>query len=146
MGHAAATISLDRFRRRGQAAVEAAPALAPETTHPLVGMALGVAERRYGLMTSREVVGIAEVIGTSGDLAVSDRLAFLAATRRPGTPVVVVELDGWFVACVPTHVLDAADYAALQPATDEPSDAGVRVMSIATARGIMPVLGPLAAV
>ena len=146
MGSAAAAISLDRFRRRGQNPSVQAPALAPETTHPLVGMALGVAERRYGLMTSREVIGIAEVVGTSGDLAVSDRLAFLASTRRNGSPVVVIELDGWFVACIPTHSLEAADYAALQPATDHDGAIDARVMSVATSRGIMPVLGPLGAV
>jgi hypothetical protein len=145
MGHAAAAISLDRFRRRGQASVEA-PALAPEPTHPLVGMALGVAERRYGLMTSREIVGIAEVVGTSGDLAVSDRLAFMAAMRHTATPVVVIELDGWFIACIPTHALETADYAALQPAGAAQGAIDARVMSVATARGIMPVLGPLAAV
>ena len=143
MGHAA-TISLDRFRRRAQAAA-AAPALAPETTHPLVGMTLGATERRYGLMTSCEDVTVADVVGTSGDLAVADRLAFLASMRR-NAPVVVIELDGWYIACVPSHVLEASDYAVLQPASSEQHTASARVMSVATGRGIMPVLGPLAAV
>ena len=135
-----APISLDRFRRRPRAQAPQ-PVHAPAIdTHPLVGLEIGSLERRYGLMTSRERVSITEVVATSGDLAVADRLAFLDASRRH-EPVLVVEFDGWYVTCVCDRTLDVDDYAQLVAPVD-PARAA-RMMSVATERGIMPMLGAL---
>lgn len=136
----AAPISLDRFRRRPRAQAAAAPdAITPDEGHPLVGLELGSFERRYGLMTSRERVTIAEVVATSGDLAVADRLAFLDAVRSHRS-VLVIEFDGWYVTCLADRELEAEAYAQLAP----PTRTGARMMSVATQRGIVPVLGALA--
>ena len=129
------TVAIDRFRRRARS-VEAGAAAPP---HPLEGALLGSTERRYGLMTSHDPVRLAEVVATSGDLAVADRLAFLAASQQRRS-IVVVALDGWYVACTTDLPLDAAQLAELQ--LDE---AAPRIMSLVTARGITPALGPLVA-
>src|SRR5687767_1181799 len=89
-------ISIDRFRRRKAAAQPQGHA--PHASHPLVGTTLGLLERRYGLMSSEEQVLVTEVIATSGDLAVADRLAFVASMERH-VPIVVVEIEGWYLAC-----------------------------------------------
>ncbi|MCW2925419.1 MAG: hypothetical protein JWM98_2823 [Thermoleophilia bacterium] len=133
------TISLDRFRRRARAA-QVAGSVAPAATHPLVGTALGVLERRYGLMSSEERVVVTEVIATSGDLAVADRLAFVAAMERH-EPIVVVEFEGWYLACRTERTLDPSQLSQLRAA----GDGAPRIMSIASDRGITPALGPLVA-
>ncbi|MCB0879737.1 MAG: hypothetical protein KDC46_12265 [Thermoleophilia bacterium] len=137
-----AAISIDRFRRRRAAADAAAAADAlgsVPAAHPLTGVALGTIERRYGLMSSEDTITIAEVIATSGDLAVADRLAFVAAMERH-VAVAVVEVDGWYVACTTERAISPAEVANLRPNDDSP-----RVMSIASERGITPALGPLSA-
>ena len=150
MGTTTAAISIDRFRRRRAIAAEAATgaaqaATAPDalgvapTTHPLTGTTLGTIERRYGLMRSEETIAVADVIATSGDLAVADRLAFIASLERH-QPVVVIELDGWYVACTTERLIGAPEVAQLIPGDDAP-----RIMSVASERGITPALGPLGA-
>lgn len=140
MGTTTAAISIDRFRRRRRRAA-AATAIdgvgAAQAAHPLVGATLGTIERRYGLMSSEEPISIAEVIATTGDLAVADRLAFVTAMERHQA-IVVVELDGWYVACTTARALAATEVSQLRAADDAP-----RVMSVATERGITPALGPL---
>lgn len=138
MGTTTTAISIDRFRRRR--AASQASGHAPHAGHPLVGTTLGTLERRYGLMSSEEPVAIAEVIATSGDLAVADRLAFVAAMERRA-PIVVVELDGWYVACSTEVALAATELPSLRA----PESGAPRIMSIATERGITPALGPLCA-
>ncbi len=154
MGTTTAAISIDRFRRRrsaasaaagtGAGAVQAAAA-APDAlgtaqvAHPLAGTTLGTIERRYGLMRSEETIVIADVIATSGDLAVADRLAFIASLERH-QPVVVIEFDGWYVACTTERLVGAAEVAQLIPGEGAP-----RIMSVASERGITPALGPLGA-
>jgi len=157
MGNAAATISIDRFRRRRAAnaagvdarvgaSVAAGDAAAPGSSgqpgqHPLVGAALGVVDRHYGLMSSEQTVSVTEVIAATGDLAVADRLAFVAAMERR-VPIVVVEHAGWYLACATDQLLDIATLAELRT----PEGAAVpRIMSIVTDRGITPALGPLCA-
>jgi hypothetical protein len=135
-------ISMDRFRRtrRANAATEAADSVgAVPVSHPLVGTTLGTLERRYGLMSSEETIVVAEVIATSGDLAVADRLAFVAAMERH-TPIAVIEVDGWFIACVTERLISPSEVAQLRAPEGAP-----RVMSLATERGITPALGPLVA-
>jgi hypothetical protein len=135
-------ISIDRFRRtrRTNAVADAAAGIgvAP-VSHPLVGTALGTLERRYGLMSSEETIVVAEVIATSGDLAVADRLAFVAAMERH-TPIAVIEVDGWFIACATERTIAASEVSHLRAPGGAP-----RVMSLATERGITPALGPLVA-
>jgi hypothetical protein len=135
-------ISIDRVRRtrRANAASEAAAALgAAPVSHPLVGTTLGTLERRYGLMSSEETIVVAEVIATSGDLAVADRLAFVAAMERH-MPIAVIEVDGWFIACATERTINASEVSLLRAPEGAP-----RVMSLATERGITPALGPLVA-
>ena len=138
MGTTTTAISIDRFRRRKNAAEAAS--LAPEqAAHPLVGTLLGTLERRYGLMASEETISIKDVIATSGDLAVADRLAFVASMERHEA-IAVVELDGWYLACATERAIVPAELGALRPADGAP-----RIMSLATERGITPALGPLVA-
>lgn len=141
MGTTTTAISIDRFRRtRRTATAEVAAGIgAAQVAHPLVGTALGTLERRYGLMSSEETIVVAEVIATSGDLAVADRLAFVASMERH-TPVAVIEVDGWYVACVTERTISSAELSQLRPVDGAP-----RVMSLATERGITPALGPLVA-
>lgn len=130
------TISLDRFRRRSRRAQ-----LTPDLeVHPLVGTTLGFLDRHYGLMSSEEAVVVSEVLATSGDLAVADRLAFVAAMERH-EPIVVIQIDGWYLACRTERTLEPSQLAQLRPA----GDAAPRIMSIASVRGITPALGPLVA-
>ena len=98
---------------------------------------LGVIDRRYGLMASEESITVAQVIATSGDLAVADRLAFVASVERHA-PVVVIEFDGWYVACTTERAISPAEVSQLRPADDSP-----RIMSVASERGITPALSPL---
>ena len=107
----------------------------------LVGLVLGRRERRYGLMTTHEALTVLDVVGVSGDLAVADRLAFLAAANLH-VPVVVLEHDGRYVACVVDGSLEASDLATLR--IDEGALPG-RILSLACERGIVPMLGPLVA-
>ncbi len=144
MGTTTPAISIDRFRRARRAATAA---VADATTsvgsapvsHSLVGTTLGTLERRYGLMSSEETIVVAEVIATSGDLAVADRLAFVAAMEHH-TSIAVIEIDGWYVACVTERTISPAEVSHLRV-----PDGAPRMMSLATARGITPALGPLVA-
>ncbi|MCW2950282.1 MAG: hypothetical protein JWN41_1295 [Thermoleophilia bacterium] len=140
MGHAA--ISLDRFRRTRITAPEGELSASAESgEHPLVGASLGVIERTFGLMKSEQLVSVVEVVAASGDLAIADRLAFVASFERH-VPTVVVLYDGWFVACITDVPLDAAAFAQFhQPLAGQ---AAPRIMSIVSDRGITPALGPLA--
>lgn len=140
MGHA--TISLDRFRRTRvaeEASDHADSAVA--SMHPLLGVALGSVERTYGLMKCEQLVHVVQVLSASGDLAVADRLAFVASIERR-VPLAVVHLDGWFLVCGTDVPLDAATLAHLRELPE--GSAAPRLMSIACERGITPALGPLA--
>ena len=132
MGTTTTTISLDRFRRtRHTSAPEAAGVGVAPAAHPLVGAALGTLERRYGLMLSEDTIVVAEVVATSGDLAVADRLAFVASMERH-TPVVVIEFDGWYVACTTERTMAPGEVAQLRPVDGAP-----RIMSLVTERGML---------
>lgn len=131
-------ISIDRFRRRRARADAATPAYDP-ALHPLAGTVLGSLDRRYGLMSSEEPIVIVEVLASSGDLAVADRLGFVAAMERR-TAILVVEVEGWYLACVTERALVPGEVAQLRPADGAP-----RIMSLVTDRGITPALGPLVA-
>jgi hypothetical protein len=141
MGTTTAAISIDRFRRRRAAAAGAIKpdALGAATAHPLTGTTIGTIDRRYGLMSSEETITVSEVLATSGDLAVADRLAFVNAMERHQA-IVVLEFDGWYVACVTERSITPQEVGQLRP-----GDGAPRIMSIATERGITPALGPLSA-
>lgn len=133
-------ISIDRFRRTRRSVAPAADSIgAAPAAHPLVGTTLGTLERRYGLMSSQDAVVVSEVIATSGDLAVADRLAFVAAMQRHAS-IAVIEFDGWFVACATERTITADEVPHLRAPEGAP-----RLMSIASERGITPALGPLVA-
>jgi hypothetical protein len=141
---AAPAISLDRFRRARTADAQGEPtaALSPaprHDTHPLVGASLGLVDRRYGLMSSEQHVRVVEVLSASGDLAVADRLAFIAAMERHVT-FAVVSFEGWYLVCATDIPLDVAALAQLRGG----DIAEARLMSLASERGITPALGPLA--
>jgi hypothetical protein len=139
----AAASTLDRFRRRRSrgSAGDALAALEQIDPSPLVGMQLGVLSRHFGLISSELPVTVCDVLGTSGDLAVADRIAFLAALERRGC-VLVLESDGWYHAVTIDEAIEAGQISAMRP----PSDGRPvpRIMSIVSERGITPALGPLA--
>jgi hypothetical protein len=134
-----AAISIDRFRRTRRAGARAATTADTVSVHPLVGIELGTIARRYGLMSSEETITIAEVIATSGDLAVADRLAFVASMERH-VAIAVVELEGWYVACATERAITPGEVSQLRAPEGAP-----RVMSVVSERGITPALGPLSA-
>jgi hypothetical protein len=143
-----AAISIDRFRRARRAgsadAATAAAQVAAQTPlvpgAELVGTVLGTIDRRYGLLSSEEAIHVSEVLAVSGDLAVADRLAFVASMERH-TAIAVIEVDGWYLACATERALTTADLGALRM----PAGGAPRIMSLATDRGITPALGPLVA-
>jgi len=147
MGIASATVPVSieqvrgrRARKRAAAQLNAGVDAPLVLSHPLVGSSLGTIERRYGLMSSAEQVTVIEVLATSGDLAVADRMAFIAAMERQAS-IVVVEVEGWYAACATSTSIDPAQLVALRrPENDAP-----RIMSIVSDRGITPSLGPLSA-
>lgn len=130
--------ALGRRNRVAPIAQDAA-SLAPATiVHPLVGTELGTVERRFGLMATSELVRIADVVSTSDSLAVADRFAFIASMQSH-MPVVVLEFEGWYIACLVDRPLDVADLLGMHSVDGAP-----RLMSVVTDRGITPALGPLA--
>ncbi|MBC7462333.1 MAG: hypothetical protein H7287_13310, partial [Thermoleophilia bacterium] len=132
----------DRFRRTRDAGEAVQPVeTAAASMHPLIGVALGSVERTYGLMKSEQIVYVVDVLSASGDLAVADRLAFVASIERHA-PLVVVLLEGWYLVCATDVTLDAAALAHLRELPD--GSCAPRLMSIASDRGITPALGPLA--
>jgi hypothetical protein len=141
-----AAISIDRFRRARRAGAESAAQAAAQLpqavpgAEQLVGTVLGTIDRRYGLMCSEETIHVSEVLAMSGDLAVADRLAFVASMERH-TAIAVIEVDGWYLAVATERVLTTSDLGALRM----PAGGAPRVMSLATDRGITPALGPLVA-
>lgn len=102
-----------------------------------LSVALGTVRRQYGLLSCDETVLVSEVWQQTGDLAVADRMAFLLATRHH-TNVAVFQQEGWYRVGPLERPMTVQQLAELTPADDE-----VRVMSVATSRGVIPVVGPL---
>lgn len=100
------------------------------------GMAVGSIVRQYGLLKCSEQVTVETVFERSGDLAVADRMAFLAAVRGGGD-CAVVEHDGWYYVVRLSTPLDYEQAASVQFGGD------VRLLSLAGKRGIVPVVSPL---
>ncbi len=103
------------------------------------GLMLGTVQRRYGLLTSEESVCVSHAIERCSDLAVADRVAWMHAVQLR-RQVVVFEHDGWYwvgqleVSLTPEQARDVVPLA-VSP----------RLLSIASERGILPLVGPLAA-
>jgi len=104
----------------------------------VTSVALGTVRRQYGLLACEETVLVNEVWQQSGDLAVADLMAFLLATRYNAN-VAVFQQDGWFRVGPLDRPMTIDQLSAVTPVDDD-----VRIMSIATSRGIVPVVGPLA--
>lgn len=110
------------------------------TTHDSVrvnGVAVGCIERRYGLLRCEENVAVNAVFDRTGDLAVADRLAYVYASRTH-EQVAVVEHDGWYYVGSLDRPLTLEQAAAMRPL-----DPSVRLHTLATARGITPIVSPL---
>lgn len=140
------TISIAAARTARDAELTAAPSpvrraepVAPGAD-TLVGLQLGSIERRYGFMASVEAVCIEEVISVSGDLAVAERIAYMAAAPRD-TAVVVIQVEGSFVAARTDSSASATQLLELM----FDNTGGPHLMSVVSGRGIMPALGPLVA-
>ncbi|MBC7644257.1 MAG: hypothetical protein H7123_03960 [Thermoleophilia bacterium] len=104
----------------------------------VTAVALGTVRQQYGLLACEETVLVNEVWQQSGDLAVADRMAFLLATRHNAN-VAVFQQDGWFRVGPLDRPMTIDQLSALTPV-----DENVRIMSIASSRGVVPVVGPLA--
>ena len=110
----------------------------------LPGAAIGTVERTFGLMKRDEIIVVGDVVAVSGDLAVADRLAVVAAAQRR-EPIVVLEIEGWFVACSTDRALHTRDLELMEPVLNEEGHPQLRIMSLVNEHGIKPALGPLVA-
>ena len=98
------------------------------------GTHLGTIERRFGLLTSHEAVTVQTVIERCADLAVADRIAYLAAGTDMGQHA-VVRADGWYYVVRLESELPMDRLGSIRPEPDAP-----RLLSIATSHGIVPQL------
>jgi hypothetical protein len=113
------------------------PGHAPITGwHALEGMPIGVLR---GLSPGTDVeVCIHTVCEEAADLAVADRVAWILSGRTGCQHVVLATSTGYLVAIVGPE-LDWAAAMRLEPGSYSP-----RIVSVATADGVLPVLLPVA--
>ncbi|MCW2926902.1 MAG: hypothetical protein JWM86_870 [Thermoleophilia bacterium] len=104
--------------------------------HALQGLALGIL-RGYAPGTDVEVQ-IEQVLEEASDLAVADRVAWILAGRTGQQHVVLASATGYLVATV-SPMLDWAAAMRLEPGVHAP-----RIVSVAGAEGVLPVLLPVA--
>jgi hypothetical protein len=103
--------------------------------HALEGLPLGVLR---GLAPGTDVtVSIDQVVEEASDLAVADRVAWILAGRTGIQHVVLASTSGYLVATVSPEL----DWAAAMRL--EPTDWAPRVVSVATADGVLPILLPI---
>jgi hypothetical protein len=104
--------------------------------HALQGLSVGTLR---GLAPGTDVeVRIDEVVEEASDLAVADRVAWVLSGRTGRQHVVLAGHTGYLVATL-TPELDWAAAMRLEPAGHAP-----RIVSVATADGVLPVLLPIA--
>jgi len=103
-----------------------------------LGAAIGTIKRTYGLLTCEEIVRVTGMIDRSGDLAVADRIAFVCAGRMRAQ-LAVFEYEGWFHVGRLDRFLSVEQAATLKTLQGSP-----RLLSIVDAKGITPIVGPLA--
>lgn len=110
---------------------------APVTAwHALHGLPIGIL-RGYAPGTDVEVV-VEQVFEETADLAVADRVAWILAGRTGRQHVVLAGATGYLVATVSPN-LDWAAAMRLEPGQYAP-----RIVSVASAEGVLPVLLPVA--
>lgn len=104
--------------------------------HALQGLAIGILR---GLAPGTDVeVCVEQVLEEASDLAVADRVAWIIAGRTGRQHVVLASSTGYLVATVSPDL----DWAAAMRL--EPGEYAPRVVSVATADGVLPVLLPVA--
>lgn len=104
------------------------------------GLMLGTIQRRYGLLASEESVRVSHAIERCSDLAVADRVAWMHAVQLR-RQIVVFEHDGWYWVGQLETSLTPEQARDVTPLAVSP-----RLLSIASERGIVPLVGPLASV
>ena len=104
--------------------------------HALVGIPIGILR---GLSPGTDVeVQVEGVYETAADLAVADRVAWIMSGRTGRQHVVLASANGYIVATV-SPSLDWAAAMRLEPGEYSP-----RIVSVATADGVLPVLTAVA--
>jgi hypothetical protein len=101
----------------------------------LVGTVLGCMRRQYGLLACEEDVRIATVVERCSDLAVADRIAWIYA-GQDHAQYVVFELDGWFWVGTPKSTIPPDQLDCVTPNSSQ-----IRLMSVVSERGIVPMVG-----
>ncbi|MCW2924594.1 MAG: hypothetical protein JWM98_1998 [Thermoleophilia bacterium] len=104
--------------------------------HALVGLPIGLLR---GMSPGTDVeVHVEAVLEQTPDLAVADRVAWILAGRTGRQHVVLASASGYLVATVSPQL----DWAAAMRL--EPGEYAPRVVSVASADGVLPVLLPVA--
>jgi hypothetical protein len=104
--------------------------------HALQGLAIGILR---GLAPGTDVeVCVEQVVEEATDLAVADRVAWILSGRTGRQHVVLAAATGYLVATL-TPELDWAAAMRLEPGEYSP-----RIVSVATADGVLPILLPIA--
>lgn len=104
----------------------------PPRWHPLNGLVLG---HLQGMAPGTDVVvSIAEVVESTTDLAIADRVAYVV-TSRTGVDHVVLTGHGCYLVASVSPALDWAAAMRLVPAPGMP-----RIVSVASTDGILPIL------
>lgn len=113
------------------------PGHAPITGwHALQGLAIGILR---GMSPGTDVeVCVQQVFEEAADLAVADRVAWILAGRTGCQHVVLASSTGYLVATVGPEL----DWAAAMRL--EPGEYSPRIVSVASADGVLPVLLPVA--
>jgi hypothetical protein len=113
--------------------LDALPGHAPITGwHALQGLAIGILR---GMSPGTDVeVTVEQVFEEAADLAVADRVAWILAGRTGRQHVVLASSTGYLVATVSPDL----DWAAAMRL--EPGEYSPRIVSVATADGVLPVL------
>lgn len=116
---------------------ELAHAAAPVTGwHALQGLPIGILR---GMSPGTDVeVQVEQVLEEAADLAVADRVAWIMAGRTGRQHVVLASSAGYLVATVSPD-LDWAGAMRMEPGEHSP-----RIVSVASAAGVLPVLVPVA--
>jgi len=118
--------------------------LAPLTAATVQGMSssagvalpIGRRERLHGNLRTIADIHLTSILETVDDLAIADRVAYVIATRTAATCLVVATETTFVIALCDTE-LTADDAVHVSPV--HPTD---RIVTIATPRGVIPLLAP----
>lgn len=104
--------------------------------HALQGLPIGVLR---GMMPGTDLqIAVDTVIEEAADLAVADRVAYIMSSRTGRQHVVLASTNGYLVATLSTD-LDWAGAMRLEPGSYAP-----RIVSVASAEGVLPLLTQVA--